>query len=75
MPVPALKNLVKKYHTSMKRAERYWEESKDAVSKSYTQDDPAYWGTVMKITKSKLKKLLSNKVFFSTSKTYINQLK
>ena len=56
MPVPALKNLAKKHRTSLKRAEGFWEEAKDAAGKSYTKDDPAYWGTVMKITKAKLKK-------------------
>ena len=61
MPVPALKNLAKKHHTSVKKAEEFWEESKSAADKSYTKDDPAYWGTVMKITKSKLKKHSSKK--------------
>lgn len=56
MPVAALKNLAKKHGISTKKAEKKWSEAKAIVSKQYTEDDPAYWGTVMNITKSKIKK-------------------
>ena len=56
MPVPALKKLAKKHKVSLSTAENFWEESKNAAGESYSKDDPAYWGTVMKITKAKLKK-------------------
>jgi hypothetical protein len=56
MPVPALKNLAKKHGVKMSTAEKKWEEAKSIVSKEYSEDDPKYWGTVMNITKSKIKK-------------------
>jgi len=56
MSVVALKNLAKKHGISMKKAEKKWDEAKAIVSKEYSEDDPKYWGTVMNITKSKIKK-------------------
>jgi len=56
MPVKALKNLAKKHGISMKKAEKKWGEAKAIVSKEYSEDNPAYWGTVMNITKNKIKK-------------------
>jgi hypothetical protein len=56
MPVKALKNLAKKHGISTKKAEKKWDEAKAIVSKEYSKDDPKYWGTVMNITKSKIKK-------------------
>lgn len=56
MPVKALKNLAKKHGMSTKTAEKKWSEAKDAVGNQYSKDNPAYWGTVMKITKAKMKK-------------------
>lgn len=56
MPVPALKNLAKKHGVKMSTAEKKWEEAKKIVSKEYNEDDSKYWGTVMNITKSKIKK-------------------
>lgn len=56
MPLPALKKIAKKHHTSLSSAEDKWEEAKNIVSKQYSKDDPKYWGTVMNITKAKIKK-------------------
>lgn len=56
MPVAALKNIAKKHGISLKKAEKKWDEAKAIVSKEYPEDSPAYWGTVMKITKNKIKK-------------------
>lgn len=56
MPVAALKNLAKKHGISTKKAEKKWAEAKAIVSKEYSEDDPKYWGTVMNITKAKIKK-------------------
>lgn len=56
MPVAALKNIAKKHGISLKKAEKKWDEAKSIVSKEYSEDSPAYWGTVMKITKNKIKK-------------------
>jgi len=56
MPVAALKNIAKKHGISLKKAEKKWSEAKAIVSKEYSEDNPAYWGTVMKITKNKIKK-------------------
>lgn len=56
MPVTALKNLAKKHGISTKKAEKKCAEAKAIVSKQYSEDDPAYWGTVMNITKAKIKK-------------------
>jgi hypothetical protein len=56
MPVPALKNIAKKHGISISSAEKKWDEAKNIVSKQYDKDSPAYWGTVMKIIKAKIKK-------------------
>jgi len=56
MPVAALKNLAKKHHMTRKSAEKKWSEAKVIVGKQYDKDDPAYWGTIMNITKAKMKK-------------------
>ena len=61
MPVAALKNISKKHGVKMKTAEKKWQEAKSIVKKQYDEDDPKFWGTVMNITKSKLKKHSSKK--------------
>lgn len=56
MPVTAIKNLAKKHGMDVASAEKKWDEAKSIVNKEYKKDSPAYWGTVMKIAKAKIKK-------------------
>ena len=73
MPVAALKNLAKKHGISLKKAEKKWTEAKSIVSKQYSKDDPAYWGTVMNITKSKIKKHSKKESRIYDFSTFINE--
>ncbi len=56
MPTTAIKNLAQKHGISITSAEKKWDEAKEIANKEYDDNDPAYWGTVMNITKSKIKK-------------------
>ena len=73
MPVKALKNLAKKHGISTKKAEKKWDEAKAIVSKQYSEDDPAYWGTVMNITKSKIKKHSKKESRIYDFETFLNE--
>jgi hypothetical protein len=75
MPVAALKNLAKKHGISTKKAEKKWSEAKAIVSKQYSEDDPAYWGTVMNITKSKIKKHSKKESKIYDFETFLNEAK
>lgn len=73
MPVKALKNLAKKHGISTKKAEKKWSEAKAIVNKQYSEDDPAYWGTVMNITKSKIKKHSKKESRIYDFETFVNE--
>jgi len=80
MPITALKNLAKKHGMSLKEAEKKWDEAKAIVSKEYDESDPKYWGTVMNITKNKMKKHSKKKKTVKESRicdfeTFINESK
>lgn len=57
MPSNLVKSYAKKTGKSVKAVEAKWKEAKKAVSKTYDKDENprAYWGTVNKITRRKLK--------------------
>ena len=54
MPTPAITSMASKAGISVVEAEKKWEKAKIEASKSYSQEDDKYWGTVMKIFKAKL---------------------
>ena len=51
MPVPALKNMSKKAHVSVDRAEHLWHKAKGIVNKEYGKKHKGYYALVTGITK------------------------
>ena len=77
MPTAFVKKQAKKYGVSVAKAEDEWSDSKKAAKKSYSQDDPALWGTTTKIFKSKMakhyKKKKKNENLICSFEEFINE--